>query len=160
MVIDYYEDFEINDSTIDYDGTVGVKGQVLTREGTPAEISFNLNIVASADWDWEVSEEPTGWNYRTDQPTYTSSRSVVVNSPEVSSVSFYPDDDIYVNKEPYSVQEVQEIIDPTVLKQLLNPTLYSKLMTPKFQQQAESVQEPEQDYNEPDNDYDSSEDRY
>ena len=125
-------------------------GKALDREGNVAEIGFDLDIVASAGWEWEQDESPTGWNYKSDSPTYTTTTFASVNTPVVSSVSFSPEQDFTINGESHSIRNAQKYIDPTVLKQLLNPVLYAKLMGSAFEKEAENMEQPEPDFDEPD----------
>jgi hypothetical protein len=142
----------VNGDSIDYDSGINVFGKALNREGNVVDIGFDLDIVVSAGWEWEEDESPTGWNYSRDEPTYTSSTYASVGTPEVSSVSFSPEQDFYIDNETYSIRDAQQIIDPNVLRQLLNPAIYSKLMSPAFEKQGENIEQPEPDFNEPDRD--------
>lgn len=149
---DYYGDFEVNGDSIDYDSSINVFGKAMNKEGNIVDIGFDLDINASAGWEWEHDESPTGWNYSRDQPTYTTSTYASVNIPEINSVSFVPDQDFYIDNETYSVRDAQQIIDPTVLRQLLNPAVYAKLMSPAFNKQGENIEQSEREYDEPDRD--------
>lgn len=157
---DYYGDFDIGQDSIDYNGGINVLGKVMSNDGNVVDIGFDLDITASAIWEWENDESPTGWNHKTDQPTYTSSVYASVNVPEVTSVSFSTDQDLYIDNNQYSLRDAAQIIGPDVLRQLLNPDLYSKLMAPAFEKESDNIPDPEKDFDEPDPDYDSYDDRY
>lgn len=69
-------------------------------------------------------------------------------------MQFSADTNFIIDNEEVSLHEAQQIIDPTVLKQLLNPAEYSKLMASVFNDKVNNMEPPEQEYNEPERDYD------
>jgi len=147
---DFYGDFDTSSDSIEYNGTINVHGKALNRQGKPVEIGYDVEIASSASVEWEEDENPTGWNYKSDQPTYTSSVYASAGTPEVSSVSFIPDQEFYIDGDAYSIQDALKEIDPSVIKQLLHPTLYVNLLGSAFDKQAENIEPPEPDFNEPD----------
>jgi len=147
---DFYGDFDTGSDSIEYNGSIQVTGKALNRQGKPVEITYDVEIASSASVEWEEDESPTGWNHSSDQPTYTSSVYASASTPEVSSVSFIPDQEFYIDGAEYSIQGALEQIDPSVIKQLLHPALYVNLLGPAFDKQAENIEPPEPDFNEPD----------
>ena len=152
-VQEFFGDFETGSDAIGYSGTIGMSAKTVNRHGEPVEIGYDVDVEAVADFGWETDEQPTGWNYRTDGPTYTSSMYASVSEPVISSISFTPDQEFYIDNEVYSLYDAQRVIDPAVLKQLLNPQIYIPLMRPSFEKKAEDMEPPEQYYDDYD-DYD------
>lgn len=152
-VQEYFGDFEINKGSIDYSGAIGMSATVVNKHNEQATVGYDVDVDASASINWETDEQPTGWNYSRDQPTYTSSTYAVASDVSITSISFTEGQEFYIDNEVYSLHDAQSIIDPSVLKQLLNPTIYESLMGPAFDKRAEDIEPPEQDY-EPEDDFD------
>lgn len=146
-VQEFFGDFEVNKDSINYSGAIGMSATVVNKHGEQVTVGYDVDVDASVSVDWETDEQPTGWNYGTDQPTYTSSTYAVASDVSVTSVSFTEGQEFYIDNEVYSLHDAQSIIDPSVLKQLLNPTIYASLMAPSFDRKAEDIEpEEEPDY--------------
>jgi len=150
IINDYYGDFETSSDSIDYDGDISVGAKVLDKTGNPIELGLDIKIAASSSVEWEEDESPTGWNYKSDQPTYTTSVYASAGTPVVDSVSFAHNEGFYINGDTCTLQEVQQHVDSSVLKYFLNPALYVGLMGPAFDKEAENIEPPEPDFDEPD----------
>ena len=150
IINDYYGDFETSSDSIDYDGDISVGAKVLDKTGNPIELGLDIKIAASSSVEWEEDESPTGWNYKSDQPTYTTSVYASASTPVVDSVSFAHNEGFYINGDTCTLQEVQQHVDSSVLKYFLNPALYVGLMGPAFDKEAENIEPPEPDFDEPD----------
>jgi hypothetical protein len=131
-----------------------MSGKALNKNNQEVDIEFDVDVVSSASYEWEDDDNPTGWNYSSDQPTYTSSTYASVSDVDVNSVMFSQDTNFIVDGEEISLHEAQQFIDPSVLKQLLNPAIYKKLMDKMFNIKAENMEPPQQEFDKPDRDYD------
>lgn len=143
---EYFGDFEINKDSIDYSGAIGMSATVVNKNGQPVEVGYDVDVEASCGIDWETDEQPTGWNHSRDEPTYTSSIYAVATDLSITSISFTEGQEFYIDNEVYSLHDAQSIIDPAVLKQLLNPSVYEPLIGSAFDKKAEGIEPPEADY--------------
>jgi len=150
IINDYYGDFETSSDSIEYNSDISVGAKVLDKTGNPIELGLDIKIAASSSVEWEEDESPTGWNYKSDQPTYTTSVYASAGTPVVDSVSFAHNEGFYINGDTCTLQEVQQHVDSSVLKYFLNPALYVGLMGPAFDKEAENIEPPEPDFDEPD----------
>lgn len=154
-VQDYHGDFEADSDSIGYDGAVSFSATVLGRNGQPVNIGYDLDITASAEVGWESDESPTGWNYSTDNPTYTSYEYATAGAAQFSNIQFTENQPIIVDDNEMSLHDAQQHIDPAVLKQLLQPELFTQWFNSMFDKKAEDMEPPEADFDEPDRyDYD------
>lgn len=142
-VQEFFGDFEVNKDSIDYSGAIGMSATVVNKHGEQVTVGYDVDVQASAGIGWETDEDPTGWNHSTDQPTYTTSTYAVASDVSITSVSFTEGQEFYIDNEVYSLHDAQSIIDPSVLKQLLNPAIYVPLMGPSFDSTAADIEPPE-----------------
>lgn len=127
--------------------------------GQPLDVSFDVDIVARVDYEWESAERPTSWNYKSDNPNYSSTLYAVGTNVMVDSVAFSTDSMFQIQNEDVPFHSVNKYIHPATLKQLLNPEIYSHGMAGKFQAQLEKLDPPENDdYDEYEPDYDNERD--
>jgi hypothetical protein len=96
---------------------------------------------------FETDESPTGWNHRTDSPTYTSYTSAVIGDISLTSVGFSPGTEIGIDGQDYSFSDALKIIDANVMKQILNPRVYTKILGPEFEKEAADINPEEPGYN-------------
>lgn len=121
-------------------------GQVIGKAGQPLNIDYTVNVVASADIEWETDEQPTGWSHGRDEPTYDTFEvarhgDILVSKVEFSdSVPFIINDD-----QELSLRQVQQYIDIATLSQLLNPETYKKALEPSFLRAIENLEPAEQE---------------
>jgi len=148
-------DFYTHQDEIILDGGVTVFGKALNRKGEVVDVGFDLDIKASAGVGWQEDDEPTGWNYKTDNPTYTSYTTAEAGDIAIESIQFSDGMAFIVDNEELYLRDAQQIIDPSVMKQLLDPNVYIKLLNPYFDKKAAEMEPPEQEFDEPERDYDS-----
>ncbi len=137
-----------------YEGPISLSATTINKKSQEILIGFSVDVVADVSYDWEEDEQLTGWNHGTDSPTYSSSVYAVASDPQIHSVQFSHDTNFIIDNEEVSLHEAQQIIDPSVLKQLLNPSEYSKLMASAFNKQVENIDPPEPEFDDGDRDYD------
>jgi len=128
--------------------------KVLDKNGNTVEIAYTVDVQASAQVEWENDEYPSGWNYRTDSPTYTTSVYAASGEVVVSKVSFI-DEGWVIGDDEVSMQQAQQHLNPESLRQLLNGQIYSKILGPLFDKATENMEPPDPDFDEPERDYDS-----
>ena len=145
---DWGGDCDVDDEAI-FDGGFNMAGKALGIDGKVHEIGFDVDVKATADTEWQSDESPTGWNYKTDNPTYTSSEYLSVGDPTITEVKFSEGMAFYVDGNDLYLHDAQKLFDPNTLKQLLNPDIYKKLVGSLFDKKAANVDPPEQDYYEP-----------
>lgn len=138
--------------SISYDDSIELFADALNKNGQPVNIRYSVDVLAEAEIEWESDDEPTGWNYGTDSPTYTTSSYATSGEISVKNVQFTPGAEYYVGDDAMELQEFQQNFTPDVLKQLLNPAIYAKALAPSFDSSTENLEPPEQDYHEPERD--------
>jgi len=146
---DWGGDCDVDSDTATFDGGFNMAGKAMGNDGKVHDVGFDVDVKASAGAEWGSDEQPTGWNHRTDSPTYTSSSYLSVGEPEVSLVTFSEGMEFLVDGESHFLQDAQQMITPGAMKQLLNPEFYKKLVGSLFDKKAANVDPPEQDYYEP-----------
>jgi len=154
-VSEFHENAFADSDSITYDGAIGMSATVMDRNGKPVEVGYDVDVKAEASINWESDETPTGWNYKTDSPTYTSHAYAECGDITVTSVQYIQGSDYYINNEAMELDEFVQQIDPTALKLLLTPSIYAKALGSPFDKAAENAEPPEPDYHEPERDYDS-----
>lgn len=125
-------------------------GKAMGLSGQMLDVGFDVDISAKIDYEWVTDERPTGWNYRTDNPTYSTSQYAAGSDVMVESVAFSTDSMFLIQDEEVPFHSVNKYIHPATLKQLLNPAIYSQGMSGAFQAQLEKLDPPEYG---PDDDY-------
>jgi hypothetical protein len=141
----YESDFEDNGDSITYDGILSMSGDAVDRQGNKIGVGFDVYVVASSGYEEVDDSEPNGWNYRTDQPTYSSASRLELDPPVVKKIQFVPDSEVYItgidggNDAEVSLKDAQKYIDPSVLNQLLDPRYYTKALNYYFDRKSESV---------------------
>jgi hypothetical protein len=158
---EYDGDFDSTSDTISFDGIISLAAKAVGNDGQQHDIGFSANVSASADFSWESDEHPTGWNHKTDSPTYTSTTYAAAG--EVTIHLLEPDEDTpcYYDNEEVPMETLQQNLPLATQKQLLNPSTVSRLMEEAFQAEAEKMEAPsEDDYAEyePDEYYDNDRD--
>lgn len=152
LIQDYLGDFETDRDTINYTGAISMSAKAGNRNGELIDIGYYVDVEASASYEWETDEQPTGWNHSTDNPTYSSYSYASASSPEINSITFTPDQEFYIDNNSFSLHDAQGILDPSVMKQLLNPVIYVPLLGKAIDKKAENLEPPEVE--EPDDYYD------
>jgi hypothetical protein len=142
-------DLYTTDDEVILDGGLTVSGKAVNLQGEVVEINFDIDVKANAGISWEEDEQPTGWNYKTDSITYSSSYRPELGDIIVSSVEFSEGMAFYINNEDLYLKDAQRVLGPNVMKQLLNPAIYQKLLVSAFDKKIENIDPPEQDYHEP-----------
>jgi hypothetical protein len=127
-------------------GRISASATVIALDGQSKEIRWDVWVEASGGFEWEDDESPTGWNYKTDDPTYTSNTYAATEDPEFTSIAFDDGSTFFINNEEFSVEEAQQQISPKIMKHLLDPTLYSGIVGEKFDSKAETLEEPGNNY--------------
>jgi hypothetical protein len=155
-VVELHETPYVDGDSITYDGSISLSARAIDKNGQPAEIGYSVDVKADAGVGWESDESPTGWNYKTDNPTYTSSEYATSGDVSVKGVQFTNGAPYFVNNDEIELQEFQQHFDPVVLKQLLNPEIYAKALGSSFDSAAANLEPPEQDFEEPERDYGDS----
>ena len=141
-----------NSDHIGYEGPVSMSATVPGNNGSPIDLGFTVDIESLADVQWESDESPSGWNYRTDSPTYTRHYYAVPGDVKITSVSYSAEHPFIIDNEEVPFSHIQDHISPQVLKQLLNTEYYSKIFDSMFAEAAKNIDPPEPDFDEP---YDS-----
>ena len=126
-------------------------GIVLDNDSKEINITFDVDVNASAGWEWETDENPDGWNYGTDQPTYSEHTYASCSEATIHSVRFSQETNFTINGEDVSLHEAQQHIDVSIMRQLLLPVHYKKFFNRKFSKEIEN-KEPDDDFEPP---YDS-----
>jgi len=140
--------------SITYDGSISLFANTEDKNGRTVEIGYSVDVKAEAGVGWESDDSPTGWNYRTDSPTYTTYYYATSGDISVTSVQFVDGAEYYINNDAMELKEFYQHLDPMVLKQLLNPEIYVKALGSAFDKAAENIEPPEPDFDEPER-YDS-----
>jgi len=153
-VTELHENPFADGDSITFDGSISLSATAMSKNGKPAEIGYSVDVKAEAGLGWESDESPTGWNYKTDNPTYTSYEYAEAGDISVTNVQFTDGAEYYVNNEAMELQEFYQHFDTMVLKQLLNPEIYVKALGSSFDKAAENLEPPEQEFDEPER-YDS-----
>jgi len=146
---DYIGDFTDSTDLVEYSGPILVSGKIHGEHGNISEVSFFVDINATADVEWENDEIPTGYNYGNDTITYSPDYRPIIGTPEVTSVAFSEDTDFTVNNEEMSLHDAQKLVGSGVLTQLLNPALYTELLLSAFEKRTDQIPMPEPDFYEP-----------
>jgi len=154
-IIEFQDNPHVDDS-ITYDGSIDLSATAINRNGQPTEIGYSVDVKAEAGLDWESDDSPTGWNYKTDNPTYTSYAYATSGDISITSVQFTNGAEYYIDNNAIDLQEFQQHFDPAVLKQLLDPTIYVKALALPFDNAAKRAELPEKDFVEPERDYGDS----
>ena len=143
---DCYLDNETN--TANFDGGFSMSGKVVGKDGKIHNVGYTISAKATADIDWETDDEPTGWNYKSDQPTYKSYTYATISDTKILDVKFTDDIEFLYDDDLLYLDQVLEYIEPYIIKQLLDPNIYRKLIGQIFQDKAENLEPPEIDYQE------------
>jgi len=156
QVTEFHDNPHASGDSITFDGSIDLSATAIGKNGQPIEIGFSVDVKAEAGLGWESDESPTGWNYKTDNPTYTSHDYATSGDISVTSVQFTDGAEYYINNEAVELQEFYQHFDPVVLKQLLNPEIYVKALGSAFDKSVENLEPPEQEFDEPERDYGDS----
>ncbi|HEY6436816.1 MAG TPA: hypothetical protein VIY47_09505 [Ignavibacteriaceae bacterium] len=124
------------------------------NDGQTHHIGYSLIVSASVDYEWESDEHPTGWNYKTDNATYSSSTYASISNVTMHSIEPDTSSPCYYDNEEVSMETLQQNLPLSTQKQLLNPTTIADLMNSSFANQAEKLDPPDPDdyFDEPDYD--------
>jgi hypothetical protein len=133
----WFSDFEDEGDSITYNGMMYMIGEAKNRKGETIGVGFTVNISASCGYELVDDSQPNGWNYRTEQPTYSKSQALEIDDPVIKNIQFAPGEEFFVGDDEMPLAEVQKYIDPNVLKQLLNPQNYMKTLGKIFHDKAE-----------------------
>jgi len=154
---DYDLSFDSSSDSADISGSVSASATVPGLDGQPKDIGWDVWVEATCGIGWESDESPTGWNYKTDNPTYTSYTYATGDSLEFTSITFSDGAVFYINNEELTLQDAQQQIDPAVLKLLLDPKLFEPTVGKFADSKIQDMEPPEPDFDEPDRDdyYDS-----
>lgn len=131
-----------------------MNGKAEGTNGQMHNIEFNVDVNATSKVIWENDDYPSGWNYSSDQPTYTNKYFPVIDDVIITRVKFTDDMEFIVDGSEYKLSEVQHVISGVVLKKLLNPEIYKNIIEGLFNKEIKNVEPPEQDFAEPEKDYD------
>jgi hypothetical protein len=146
---DWGGDCDVYSDEADFNGGFNMAGKAMGNDGKPHNVGFDVDVTAHAGVEWQSDEQPTGWNYRSDSPTYTSTSHAVVGDVTISSVAFSEDAEFVIDDESYSLHDAQQLISRAAISQLLDPEIYKKLVNSLFDKKAANVDPPEPDYHEP-----------
>ena len=119
--------------------------KVPNKEGDIVDITYNVDVVASVLIEWETDDQPTGWNYGTDQPIYTTYQYAVGSDPEIKSISFVSDEPFSINGNDLPIQQAQKQLGIEVIRQLLDPKLNADLLHSKFEKEVENMEPPSEE---------------
>lgn len=120
----------------------------------PLNIHFSVDISAHGSYEWVEEEKPTGWNYKSDSATYSSSTLPSLNGVTVESARFSPNSTFQIQNEEVPLQSIGKYIHPVALKQLLNPAIYQEAMAREFDSYLEDLEPPEDNFDDFDDDFD------
>jgi hypothetical protein len=146
---DWGGDCDVNGNDATFDGGFNMAAKALGLDGKVHEVGFDVDVKASAGTEWLTDEQPTGWNHKSDQPTYSSSEYLAVSEPTVSNVSFSEGMAFYVDGDDLFLADAQKLLNHNVFKELLNPDIYKKLVGQLFDKKSANIDPPEPDYYEP-----------
>jgi hypothetical protein len=135
-----------------YAGPIDIACKALKKDGSVANVLYQVDVEAEAALDWETDDRPVGYNYSSDTIRYSTVQYAVTGNPVVTSVSF--SDNFNIDGDDVNIRDAQQVLNPESIKQLLNPALYSKLLDKSFSDYAENMEPPEVDYDPPERDYD------
>lgn len=156
QVQDYDLSFDHDSNSATVEGNISASATVLGADGQPKEIGWDVTLEASCELEWESDESPSGWNYKTDSPTYTSYTYATGGNLKFTSLIFDETKSFYINNEDLTVEDAKQIIHPNVLKLLLDPKLYESTVGSYADKEIQEIEPPEPDFDEPDRyDYDS-----
>jgi hypothetical protein len=136
---------DTKNDTMDYADEITVRATVLDKNNKPVDIQYTINLNAEAEISWEDYDEPTGWNYGSDEPQHETFAGASVGNGDISDVDFV-DDSFSINGQTgLSVEDVAQYINPESLQQLLNTNSYADIMEDKFTEEAQDLQPDEFD---------------
>lgn len=116
-----------------------MSAKATSKTGEISNITFGVNVNAGCDYRWESDEKPSGWNYKSDTPTYSSYSYAEGNDLEIYSLKFDSLGDFSIDNNYISYEEFIDYLSPYSLKQLLNPSAYISLMSPEFAKQLQGI---------------------
>jgi len=136
---------DTKNDTMDYADEITVRATVLDKNNKPVDIQYTINLSAEAEISWEDYDEPTSWNYGSDEPQHETFAGASVGNGDISDVDFV-DDSFSINGQTgLSVEDVAQYINPESLQQLLDPNSYADIMEDKFTEEAQDLQPDEFD---------------
>jgi hypothetical protein len=138
---------------ITFSGGVLARATVSTIDGQMVGVEYAAHIEAGAEVFWESDEAPTGWNYATDDATYSRFEYAVPDDLEIESVEFEDTAPIKVGDDEMTVSEFENLVGHQTAKALLNPALFKDFIDKKIEDAAESLEPPEPEPPEPYDDY-------
>ena len=155
-VQDYLSDFEEGGDRqgefISYEGPVRIALKLIDQEGQQHSVLYMVDVKARCDYEWDVTDEPTGWNYKTDQPTYTSHQYIAKDNVLIQSVSFVSGEEINIDGDEIPIQNAAQILGRDGIRELLNPEVTRKAMNPGFERKFDSMEPPSSEPDYPEND--------
>jgi hypothetical protein len=113
---------------------------MIDQHGQLHSILYTTNVKARCDYEWETIDHPTGWNYKSDQPTYTSYEVPTANDILIQSVSFNADSEFNIDNQDLPIQEAINKFGKDIVKELLNPDIIRKAMAPGFKREIDSLE--------------------
>jgi hypothetical protein len=137
--VDYKND------TMDYADEITVRATVLDKNNKSVDIQYTINLNAEAEISWEDYDEPTGWNYGSDEPQHETFTGAGIGNGDISDVDFVDGSFSINGNTGLSVEDVAQYINPESLQQLLNPNSYADIMEDKFTEEARKIQPDEFD---------------
>lgn len=124
---------------------------VLDRRNNPVDIGYTVNVSLEYELDWDGDEEPTGWNYGTDQPTYTTSSWGVAGKLLSANVEFI-DVPFIIGDDEVAMKDALQALNPESIRHLLDPKIYENVLGSLIDEKAKEADLPEPDFDEPDRD--------
>jgi hypothetical protein len=145
-VIEFQGNVEVDTrkDIMEYSDAITLRATVLDNNNNPVKLQYTVDIYAKADIEWEEYDEPTGWNYGSDEPQHETFAGAGIGDGDISDIEFHYDGFSVDGEVDLSLQDVEQRINPESLQMLLDPNNYTEIIADKFVEEAKDLQ-PEED---------------
>lgn len=141
-VIDQELDWSNDGSELSCFGVVGVTSILTDSHGTTYTLYCDVDISSTALFSWRTHEEPTGWNYAIDAPSYSYFDYVEVNDPEFQSIKIYQDGEFKINNNSVSQETFQKFVGFQGIRVILDPKNYIGFVNEIYNKMADNIEKP------------------
>lgn len=137
-----YGDWGGDSNHLTFSGPITVVGTALNKQGDTVQITYSVNITASADLIWESEESPESWSSETDSIGYSEGQVASVGTIDVTSAILTSSDVILIDDEEYSPSKANAILHRESIKNIKDTATYESVLLPAFSNQASRAEQP------------------
>lgn len=103
------------------------------------QVQFDVSVNANAEIETVSDDTPSGWNYRTDSPTYSNESYLAIGNTDIQSVSFPDNGTFIIDGTDSNIRDAQRVFHISTLKKLLDPKLYEEFAIKVFENKLEDI---------------------